>query len=186
LALSQVHSQLSRRRRERGLDVSYETVRRWVLKFGPVVRARTCAPTPASNLALASRGDIERYEKPLAVVLLVASVIWIRSARRKQIVAALTVILLLGFSLGLQGFATAANFLDLLRSISKLGILGLGMGLIVISRGIDLSEVAMMAGSWCVALTAIPRGLPPFWAAVLALTICVAVWSLQRHHGRFR
>jgi ribose/xylose/arabinose/galactoside ABC-type transport system permease subunit len=72
---------------------------------------------------------------------------------------------LLGFSLGLQGFATAANFLDLLRSISKLGILGLGMGLIVISRGIDLSEVAMMAGSWWVALTAIPRGLPPFWAA---------------------
>ena len=94
---------------------------------------------------------------------------------QEQIVAALTVVLLLGFSLGLQGFATAANFLDLLRSISKLGILGLGMGLIVISRGIDLSEVAMMAGSWCVALTAIPRGLPPFWAAVLALTICVAV-----------
>ena len=94
---------------------------------------------------------------------------------QEQIVAALTVVLLLGFSLGLQGFATAANFLDLLRSISKLGILGLGMGLIVISRGIDLSEVAMMAGSWCVALTAIPRGLPPFWAAVLALTICVAI-----------
>ena len=94
---------------------------------------------------------------------------------QEQIVAALTVVLLLGFSLGLPGFATTANFLDLLRSISKLGILGLGMGLIVISRGIDLSEVAMMAGSWCVALTAIPRGLPPFWAAVLALTICVAV-----------
>ena len=135
-------------------------------------------------------GDIERYEKPFAVVLLVASVIWIRSARRKQTVAALTVILLLGFSLGLQGFATAANFLDLLRSISKLGILGLGMGLIVISRGIDLSEVAMMAGSWCVALTAIPRGLPPFWAAVLALTICVAVglftasWSLSLKRRR--
>jgi putative transposase len=26
---------------ERALDVSYETVRRWVLKFGPVVRPTT-------------------------------------------------------------------------------------------------------------------------------------------------
>jgi hypothetical protein len=27
-------------RRQRGIDVSYETVRRWVLKFGPVVARR--------------------------------------------------------------------------------------------------------------------------------------------------
>jgi ribose transport system permease protein len=94
---------------------------------------------------------------------------------QEQIVGAITIVLLIGFGFGLQGFATTANLLDLLRSISKLGILGLGMGLIVISRGIDLSEVAMMAGSWCVALAAIARGLPPFWAAVVALAICVGI-----------
>jgi putative transposase len=27
---------------ERGLDLSYETVRRWVLKFGPVIARRHC------------------------------------------------------------------------------------------------------------------------------------------------
>src|SRR6266852_3298203 len=34
---------------ERGLDVSYETVRRWVLKFGPAVaqRLRHCRPRPS-------------------------------------------------------------------------------------------------------------------------------------------
>jgi len=94
---------------------------------------------------------------------------------QEEVVAALTVVLLIGFALALPGFATTANFVDLVRSISKLGILGLGMGVIVISRGIDLSEVAIMAGSWCVALAAIPRGLPPFWAAVTALAICVAI-----------
>jgi transposase-like protein len=36
---------------ERGLDISYETVRRWVLKFHP----RTSPPTPTANIALASR-----------------------------------------------------------------------------------------------------------------------------------
>ena len=35
---------------ERGLDISYETVRCWVLKFGPVIarRLRRCRPPPAA------------------------------------------------------------------------------------------------------------------------------------------
>src|SRR5690348_15658989 len=32
---------------ERGLDISYETVRSWVLKFGPVMRAGYGGPVPA-------------------------------------------------------------------------------------------------------------------------------------------
>lgn len=71
---------------------------------------------------------------------------------QEQIVLLITVGLLLAFAVLLPGFASVANILNLLRSISILGILGLGMGLIVISRGIDLSEVAIMAGSWSVAL----------------------------------
>src|SRR5687767_11222796 len=36
---------------ERGLDISYETVRRWVLKFGAVFarRLRACRPRPSSQ-----------------------------------------------------------------------------------------------------------------------------------------
>ena len=36
---------------ERGLEVSYETVRRWVLKFGPMVarRLRSCRPRPSDR-----------------------------------------------------------------------------------------------------------------------------------------
>lgn len=90
---------------------------------------------------------------------------------QEQIVAAITVLLLVIFTLALPGFATTSNLLGLVRSISILGILGLGMGLIVISRGIDLSEVAIMAGAWCVALIANQHGLPPLWAAALALAI---------------
>src|ERR1700740_816555 len=67
---------------------------------------------------------------------------------QEQIILAITIALLVVFGVSLNGFATLDNLLNLLRSISILGILGLGMGLIVISRGIDLSEVAIMAGSW--------------------------------------
>src|SRR6201998_1815847 len=36
---------------ERGLDISYETVRRWVLKFGPTIarRLRRCRPRPSDR-----------------------------------------------------------------------------------------------------------------------------------------
>jgi hypothetical protein len=51
---------------ERGLDVSYETVRRWVLKFGPLfareLRRRRSRPTPA----MASRRD-DRAAGPMAL-----------------------------------------------------------------------------------------------------------------------
>jgi ribose transport system permease protein len=94
---------------------------------------------------------------------------------QEQIVLSITIVLLVLFSLTLHGFATVANILGLVRSISILGILGLGMGMIVISRGIDLSEVAIMAGSWCVMLNAIQHGLPPLWAAAAALAICIGI-----------
>jgi ribose transport system permease protein len=103
---------------------------------------------------------------------------WWRGLSRlsqEQVVAGVTVLLLIIFAFALPGFATTPNILGLVRSISILGILGLGMGLIVISRGIDLSEIALMACPWAVALIANQHGLPPLWTAVLALAIAVSI-----------
>ncbi len=94
---------------------------------------------------------------------------------QEQIVAGITLLLLMFFAVALPGFATTSNFLGLVRSISILGILGLGMGLIVISRGLDLSELAIMAGPWCVSLIANQHGLPPFWTAVLAFGLAIGL-----------
>ncbi|MGN8546732.1 ABC transporter permease [Bradyrhizobium sp. 13971] len=94
---------------------------------------------------------------------------------QEQIVLLITIALLIVFGLTLNGFATVSNLLNLLRSISILGVLGLGMGLIVISRGIDLSEVAIMAGSWAIALIYMQNGMPVLTAVLLALAIAVLV-----------
>src|SRR6476660_4137491 len=94
---------------------------------------------------------------------------------QEQIVLLITIALLIVFGLTLNGFATVSNLLNLLRSISILGVLGLGMGLIVISRGIDLSEVAIMAGSWAIALIKIQQGMPIGWACLLALGLAVTI-----------
>jgi transposase-like protein len=39
---------------ERGLDLSYETVRRWVLKFGPVDRPTAASASPSAKRSVAS------------------------------------------------------------------------------------------------------------------------------------
>jgi len=73
---------------------------------------------------------------------------------QERIVLLLAVVLFLGFSAFLNGFASRENLLSLVRSVSVLGILGLAMALVVIGRGIDLSLVAIMAISvaWTLAL----------------------------------
>lgn len=98
---------------------------------------------------------------------------------QELIVLTITVLLLIVFGFTLNGFATVSNLLNLLRSISILGILGLGMGLIVISRGIDLSEVAIMAGSWSIALIEMQQGMPTPAAVLIALMLAVMIGTIN-------
>src|SRR5271167_1824792 len=73
---------------------------------------------------------------------------------QEGIVFALAVVLFAAFSLTLSNFLTPGNLIALVRSVAILGILGLGMGLVIIGRGIDLAMVATMvvSSSWVLAL----------------------------------
>src|ERR1700704_2475854 len=99
----------------------------------------------------------------------------VRKPSQEQIILLITLALLVVFSITLPGFSNLANLLNLVRSISILGVLGLGMGLIVISRGIDLSEVAIMAGSWSIALIEMQRGMPVAGAVLIALAVALVI-----------
>jgi ribose transport system permease protein len=44
----------------------------------------------------------------------------------------------------LPGFATSENVFSLLQTVAVLGILGLGMAIVIIGRGIDLSMIAVL------------------------------------------
>lgn len=66
-------------------------------------------------------------------------------ATQQTIVFALFVLMFLGFSVFLHGFAQVDNLLTLLQNVAILGILGLGMAVVVIGRGIDISMIAAMA-----------------------------------------
>jgi ribose transport system permease protein len=94
---------------------------------------------------------------------------------QEGVVFVLAAILFCGFSVVLRNFLTVENLLSLVRSVSILGILSLGMGLVVIGRGIDLAMVATMvvAVAWAMVLahSNIPLGLALAIGAIFVVVI---------------
>ena len=82
---------------------------------------------------------------------------------QEAIVFGLSILLFVAFSAGIQGFLTPSNLLNLMRNVSILGVLGVGMAIVVIGRGIDLSIVAIyaMMSAWTFQMAAdgVPLGL---------------------------
>lgn len=56
-------------------------------------------------------------------------------------------LLFLVSTISLPGFADPANLIAIVRSVSVLGLLAVGMAIVIIGRGIDLAAVAIMAMS---------------------------------------
>lgn len=67
------------------------------------------------------------------------------SLSQQTIVFSIFVLMFTAFSVLLPGFLNTGNMLGLLQNVAILGILGLGMAIIVIGRGIDISMVAVLA-----------------------------------------
>jgi ribose transport system permease protein len=92
---------------------------------------------------------------------------YLRLVRSQEgIVFSLAVIAFVLFSLLLPSFLSPGNLLVLVRSVSILGILALGMALVVIARGIDVSMIAIMvvSVSWAFVIT---QAGYPFGVALL-------------------
>ncbi len=92
-------------------------------------------------------------------------------ASQQTIVFALFVLLFAGFALFLPGFARIDNLLTLLQSVAILGILGLGMAVVVIGRGIDISMIATLAVPSGLLLQMVANGVSLPVAAAAALGI---------------
>ena len=79
---------------------------------------------------------------------------------QEAIVFAITLLMFFSFAIALNGFLATNNLLALLRSVAVLGILGLGMLIVVLGRGIDLSMVANMAISVAWTIQLVSTGVP--------------------------
>ncbi|HWA46161.1 MAG TPA: ABC transporter permease [Hypericibacter adhaerens] len=95
------------------------------------------------------------------------------------IVLGLTLVLFVALSAGLPGFLTLGNFFTLARGVSILGILALGMAVVVIGRGIDLSQIATLAVSAAIAVTLINAGAPVLVGLFAGLVLAIAIGVLN-------
>ncbi|MEX0408079.1 ABC transporter permease [Aquibium sp. LZ166] len=98
---------------------------------------------------------------------------------QEQIVFGLAMLLCLAFAAALPGFLTTNNLLNLVRSVSILGILGVAMGLVVIGRGIDLSLVALMAVSVAWTLHLVAGGMPLLQALAIGLAFSLVTGAVS-------
>src|SRR6218665_3317159 len=94
---------------------------------------------------------------------------------QEKIVFGLTLLLFIGFASTLPNFLAAANILSLLRSVAVLGMLGLGMLIVVLGRGVDLSLVATMAISVAWSVQLVHHGVPVGLALAIGLALALVV-----------
>lgn len=100
---------------------------------------------------------------------------FLSSLNQERIVLWITVLIFLAAAAALPGFLTVGNLIAIVRSVSVLGILALGMSVVVIGRGIDLSMVAVMAMSVAWYLQLLASGMTDGAALSLALAGVLAV-----------
>lgn len=108
-----------------------------------------------------------------------------KSLLRTRIISQETAVLLtalllaLLFAMTLDAFATWGNMMTLLRSVSVLGILALGMIPVVIVRGIDLSQVGISMVSSAIVVKCIVLGLPLPLCLLAGLALALAMGAIN-------
>ncbi len=98
-----------------------------------------------------------------------------RGSLLEPIVLAVTLMLIVLFALTIPGFATLGNLSVILSNSTSLVLLSCGMAVVVISRGLDLSQVAAMVAGATTYCTLINAGLPGPLALILSFLAMAAV-----------
>lgn len=96
-----------------------------------------------------------------------------------KIVTLLLIVIFVIYSLVLPGFFSLGNLLTLMRTVAVLGILGLGMAIVVIGRGIDLSMIASLAVPSALVLMLASKGYGVAPALAAGLLMAVAIGTLN-------
>ena len=93
-------------------------------------------------------------------------------------------------SIANENFFTGSNFVNIIKQSSVLGIMSIGMTLVILTGGIDLSVGSMMALSGCImAVGVVQWNLPPIFAVALGVlvgTLCGIVNGIVITKGKIQ
>jgi ribose transport system permease protein len=102
-----------------------------------------------------------------------------RSITQEQIIFCIAGIFFVIFAFAVTGFLSFGNVFIMMRNISVLGIFSVGMGMVVIAKGIDLSEVTVgaMSAAWVLRLAT--DGISLGYAILLGLALALFLGALN-------
>lgn len=84
-------------------------------------------------------------------------------------------VLIVFFSITSDVFLSSTNLINILRQVSVVGIVAVGMTFVILTGGIDLSVGAVIAVSGVVCARAMVIGLHPLLAILIAITVSVLI-----------
>src|SRR5699024_9511699 len=88
---------------------------------------------------------------------------------QEQVVFSVAVALIVIFSFTVPQFASVGNFFSLLNHVAVLGIVSLGAAIVIIARGLDISQVGSMVIGAGYAAALVASGWSPGWAIFTGL-----------------
>lgn len=94
---------------------------------------------------------------------------------QEQIVLGMAIVLFAVFAVLIDGFLQPGNILSIVQNVSVLGILGAGMAMSIIGRGIDLSVVSVMAYSVAWTLSAFNQDVNLYIALLMGFGFALTV-----------
>ncbi|MCF8082586.1 MAG: ABC transporter permease [Deltaproteobacteria bacterium] len=102
-----------------------------------------------------------------------------KNITQEQIILLIAAVFFVFFAFAVKGFATFGNITIMMRNISVLGIFSIGMGTVVIAKGIDLSEVAVgaMSAAWVLQLAT--DGMNLGYAILLGVALALFLGGLN-------
>ena len=83
-----------------------------------------------------------------------------RQLTQQQLVFGVAIVLILVFSVSLPGFFSTGNLIAILSNISIVGLLALGSAIVILARGLDISQIGSMVGGAAIAAILLNHGWP--------------------------
>ncbi len=118
-------------------------------------------------LGTAEEGVTQGHQKPR------------KAPMRELALAAVLALLLVGVSLRAPSFATVQNFTDILVNNSHLLITAVGMTLVILTAGIDISVGSILACCATVAAASAAAGWPPLLVLVAAMVAGIVLGGIN-------
>ena len=98
---------------------------------------------------------------------------------QEKIVVSVALALFAIFSIFLTGFFSASNLIGLVRNVSVLGILGVGMGIVIIGRGIDLSLISILAISAAYFIELLNAGVSMWLSFIIVMGMVLLIGTVN-------